>query len=335
VTGSGLDHLSAGEVLQQLPAGIIAANWAFATYRETPLAFYHRPDGVFAEGNLLDFDFNIEQSHEGRVEFLVGNGDVQWRGVFSLDQAEFIQPATDAEPDLVVHVADEDVPVADYLNEQLPTFFCGDLSSIEGDNLFRSRLDIEPFGDDDFTTVDWAAEGVDIQKEKPDGKPPRSIFEWLQSRLVQSAAGVVFCDDGSGEIADFIAIEERQHLCYVAFYHCKASDRPQPGNRVDDLYDVCGQAVKSGSWLQPDRLLARLIHRATLRGVRGYIKGNEADARRLLAAAEFRRGVQFEINIVQPGVKREGRQPDLSSLLAAARHYLIQGAVDKFGVIGS
>jgi hypothetical protein len=335
VTGSGLDHLSAGEVLQDLPAGIIAANWAFETYRETPLAFYHRADGAFAEGNLLDFEFTIVASQEGRAEFLVSNGDTTWRGVFALNGAEFIQPATDREPDLVVHAADEDVAIADYLNDQLPTFFCADLSSIEGDNLFPSRLDIEPFGDADFTSADWAAQDVDIQKEKPDGRPRRSIFEWLEDQLVQSGAAVVFCDDGSGEIADFIAIEERQQTCHVTFYHCKASQSPQPGNRVQDLYEVCGQAVKSGSWLQPDRLLARLIHRATLRGVRGYVKGDEATARRLLGAAEYRRAIEFEIIIVQPGVKREERQPGLSSLLASTRHYLVQAAVDRFAVIGS
>jgi hypothetical protein len=145
----------------------------------------------------------------------------------------------------------------------------------------------------------------------------------------------VFCDDGSGEIADYITIEERNQVCYVTFYHCKASAARQPGNRVADLYEVCGQAVKSGSWLQPERLLDRLGHRAAFPSIRGFAKGDEAEAARLLGGAEFRRGVQFEINIVQPGVQRDGRAADISSLLASARHYLVQGAVDKFGVIGS
>jgi hypothetical protein len=77
----------------------------------------------------------------------------------------------------VAHLADEDVSIADYLNECLPSFFCSDLSLIDRDNIFRSRHDIEPFGDADFTSIDWNADRVDIQKEKPDGNQPRSIFE--------------------------------------------------------------------------------------------------------------------------------------------------------------
>lgn len=117
-------------------------------------------------------------------------------------------------------------------------------------------------------------------------------------------------------------------------FHCKASGGPQPGNRVDDLYDVCGQAVKSSVWLRPDQLLARLRHRATLNGITGYVKGDEELANRILSQ-QARQQVQFDMYIVQPGVMREGRAAALSNVLAAARYYLAQGGVGEFGVIGS
>ena len=39
ITGCGIDFPSAGEDLQQLPAGIISMNWSFETYRNYPLHF--------------------------------------------------------------------------------------------------------------------------------------------------------------------------------------------------------------------------------------------------------------------------------------------------------
>ena len=97
---------------------------------------------------------------------------------------------------------------------------------------------------------------------------------------------------------------------------------------------MCGQAVKSSVWLRPDQLLDRLKHRATLRSVTGYVKGDEETANRVLSQ-EVRQQVQFEMYIVQPGVMKEERAEDLSNLLAAARYYLVQGGVDVFGIIAS
>jgi hypothetical protein len=47
------------------------------------------------------------------------------------------------------------------------------------------------------------------------------------------------------------AIEENGYATIaVDFYHCKYSQESSAGARVGDLYEVCGQAQKSISWLQ-------------------------------------------------------------------------------------
>jgi len=294
---------------------------------------YSLPNGRVVEANLLDFGLEIIDSREGSVTFAIKNGEVEWRGVFSLDDINLFQAATEDQPDLVVHRANEDVWIEDYLNEELPSFYTSDLSAIEGTNFFPVPTDLEPFANDSFESVDWAQAAVDIAKEKPSGDGDRSIFEWLQERLVASSASLVFCDDGSGEMADFITIHPTEKGPRVKLFHCKGSGDRTPGNRVDDLYDVCGQAVKSSVWLKPDHFLNRLKHRATLDSVTGYVKGDEATAHDLLSQ-ENRQQVQFEMYIVQPGVKKEGRTEAVSNILAAARFYLAQ-VVDVFGVIGS
>jgi len=333
ITGSRLDLLSAGEELVRVPSGVIAMIWAANVYHDPPPVLYSLPNGRVVEANLLDFGLEIIDSREGSVTFAIKNGEVEWRGVFSLDDINLFQAATEDQPDLVVHRANEDVWIEDYLNEELPSFYTSDLSAIEGTNFFPVPTDLEPFANDSFESVDWAQAAVDIAKEKPSGDGDRSIFEWLQERLVASSASLVFCDDGSGEMADFITIHPTEKGPRVKLFHCKGSGDRTPGNRVDDLYDVCGQAVKSSVWLKPDHFLNRLKHRATLDSVTGYVKGDEATAHDLLSQ-ENRQQVQFEMYIVQPGVKKEGRTEAVSNILAAARFYLAQ-VVDVFGVIGS
>jgi hypothetical protein len=224
--------------------------------------------------------------------------------------------------------------VQEFLHEDPPTFYCADLSAIEGVSLFRTPEASVSFADERVEAIDWAAARVDITKEKPAPGGERSIFEWLEDRLLASQAEVIFCDDGSGEMADFISMSEADPGPRVAMFHCKKSGRPQPGNRVDDLYEVCGQAVKSCAWIKPELLLNQLQHRVNLRSIRGYIRGDGAAAARILALAG-RQQVQFDVFIVQPGLLKEARGADLSNLLAATSHYLIDGGVDKFGAIGS
>jgi superfamily II DNA or RNA helicase len=334
VTGSGLDLLSAGQELLEVPAGVIAMNWAAPVYYDPPPVFYQNVHGRVIERDLLDFDLQIVESREGMVIFAITNADITWRGEFSLGGGDLFQAASPDEPDLIVHRANEDITVQEYLNEELPSFFCSDLSAIEGLSRFPTPTVLQAFSDDLVEVIDWEVADVDITREKPREGTGRSLFEWLQERLLASGAEVVFCDDGSGEIADFIAIHETAAGTRVKMFHCKASGESQPGNRVDDLYEVCGQAVKSSVWIRTEQLLNRLRHRATLPSVTGYLRGDEDAAARILAV-QNRQQTQFEIYIVQPMVQKHGRRDDISNLLAAARDYLLQGGIEVFGVIGS
>lgn len=333
-TGSRLDLLSPGKELNQIPAGVIAMTWAADVYHDPPPALYSRADGSVADSNLLDFDLEIVESREGSVVFAVRNAEIMWRGEFSLGNGDLFKPASEEEPEVIIHRGNEDITIEEYLNEEVPSFYCSDLSAIEGQSFYPVPEELEPFSNNSFEVVDWRGAAVDITKEKPSRAGQRSIFEWLQERLIASTASVVFCDDGTGEMADFIAIHQTDAGPRVKLFHCKASGNAQPGNRVADMYEVCGQAIKSSVWIRPEPLLARLHHRSTLPSVRGYVKGDEAAANRVLAQ-QVRQQVQFDLYVVQPGVMRDGRDVALSNLLAATRHYLAQGGVDEFGVIGS
>lgn len=331
-TGSKIDLLSSGEELSTVPAGIIAMSWGAEVYTNPPTAWFYDDEGEITEISLLDFEFRILSSRDGEVAFAIAGAEIEWHGRFTINQGDLFSTATQNEPDLNINTGGDDRSIVEYLNEELPSLYCADLSVIEGQSLYKTPDNLDPFGDDNVEVADWA--GVDITEEKPGSGIQRSIFEWMEDRLILSEATVVFCDDTAGEIADYISITETSEGVRVKLFHCKATSSRSPGHRVADLYEVCGQAVKSSIWTKTDKLLSRLGHRVTLSGVKGFCKGDLTDAARLLAA-QARQQTQFEIYVVQPGVMNRGRSPALSELLAATKYYLSQGGIDVFGLICS
>lgn len=333
-TGSGLDLLSTGEELAEVPEGVIAMAWPYETYNELPFVSFEKDDGTSVRKNLVDFDLEVTESRLGSVAFSIKHPDIQWRGIFSYEDSDFFRAASPTEPELIVELGNEEIRIADYLNNVLPTIYCADLSAIEGQSIYRTPPAIQTFDNNAFESIDWNAAGVEITCEKTASAGRQSIFDWLRARLLASNARVVFCDDGAGEMADFIAIHETPDGPRVTMYHCKASELAEPGNRSKDLEIVCAQAIKSCVWVSPEHFLAQLRHRATLPSVPGYLKGDEATVATILTP-QVQQQTQFDIFIVQPGVMRQGRADRLSNMLAAARDFLKDAGFLNFGVIGS
>ena len=98
---------------------------------------------------------------------------------------------------------------------------------------------------------------------------------------------IIFDDDGSGEIADIVAIKDNEDDIIVELYHCKHSGGRNPEARITDLYEVCGQAEKSVFWKSDGiELIKRMKYRETKR------LGNNGVSR-------FELGNMKELNIIQ------------------------------------
>src|SRR6266545_4285824 len=102
------------------------------------------------------------------------------------------------------------------------------------------------------------------------GKEPDSIQARVIRELKQRDFGVIVDDDGKGEAADVVAISligdrTTPSRIDVEFFRCKYSQADTAGHRIKDLYEVCGQAQKSISWMMsPDKrsdLFTHLLRR--------------------------------------------------------------------------
>ena len=66
--------------------------------------------------------------------------------------------------------------------------------------------------------------------------------------MKQQDFDIIYDDDYSGEIADIITIKETTDSIDVQFYHLKFAKDGLVSARVDNFYEVCGQAQKSIHW---------------------------------------------------------------------------------------
>jgi hypothetical protein len=151
--------------------------------------------------------------------------------------------------------------------------------------------------------------GFDITTEKPPPSRPqdlhdaiatardRSLFAWVVAHYRE---GLLTCDDGPGEIADFLHIARDETLTMI---HVKAarSAVPERGVAVTAYEVVTGQAAKNLVFADQPRLVDRL-RRAPVTRPATWIDGRRvADRREFIAAAARRDATALvQVVIVQP-----------------------------------
>ena len=78
---------------------------------------------------------------------------------------------------------------------------------------------------------------------------------------------LIFDDDGAGEVADIVAIKNiDDNKLIIDLFHCKYCSKKdgvaKPDARIDDVYQVVGQAEKIVKWFaDKERLILRLMER--------------------------------------------------------------------------
>jgi len=122
----------------------------------------------------------------------------------------------------------------------------------------------------------------------------------------------------------------------VSLYHCKASSGPAAGGRIDDAYEVCGQAAKCERWADRQRISGTIRRRLNRRnGASRFDKGN-LEAVEQAFERQYSRRVSFQAVIVQPGFSQAELGDRITSLLAATDGYLFEGGrFDRLRVMGS
>ena len=335
-TGSGLDFLAVGKDLQAIPSNVIAAEWHEKTYRHCPQITYINFVGHQQMLNLLELDLvvNIETTDATGVGVSLTGLGFQYDMRFLLaPRPHFVE--SEATADRLPHILTRDqVPLIEYINENLLSFYCADLSRFQGNQLFSSNLEsLTPFEVQKISAIDWNGHNVDIETEfgEVNGQL-QSIHDFLKTRLNRDNYSAVIYDHRSGEIADFITFSETDERIELELYHCKGSGGPLPGNRIGDLYEVCGQAVKSVKFVFNNKqLYDKIAHRTSTGSV--FVRGDIQAVKQLLENQD--KPITCRYVLVQPGISQQALSLQSGLLLASTAEYIRRTRSEEIFVWGS
>ena len=168
--------------------------------------------------------------------------------------------------------------IQDFFYDNPPVIWFADGSALEGNQYVELRTHRPPYDASKIRALDWS--GVNLRKESQGaGREADSIQARVIRHLKRQPYAVIFDDDGKGEAADVVTIglvgdQTAPESIEVGFFHCKYSQTSTPGRRIQDLYEVCGQAQKSVSWMiSPEKrtdLFTHLMRREALREDRAH-----------------------------------------------------------------
>lgn len=219
-----------------------------------------------------------------------------------------------------------------FLTEYPPTIWFADGARLDGNVLIQLRADATLYPRERLVALDWS--NIDLAKEsqREERRPDSVQFRAIEHVKAEGYHEILMDDDGKGEAADIVGISldnsTLPNLITVDFYHCKYSSGPEPGSRIGDMYEVCGQAQRSVLWLHnKDRrtdLFVHLLKREALRTESGRTTRFEIGTKeRLIQIRDLSRTCRLTIRvfIVQPG---------LSKAEAANHQLAVLGVTEKF-----
>lgn len=347
-TNTGLDNLPIGVHIDQFPFAVFAASWDAHSYLVPPILTITDPKTgeVIEELQLFDFEIVIDKEKSNDKELLFSLVNDERVIYLKFDFANHYNYAIDP---IFSYIIDGESDIISYLNENPLMFFLEDFSLIIRSELHQNPSIEELRYESSINYFDWEKHNTDITVEFYDEKNPRiikkadndnkcSIHECLDAVLKNENPNILIYDHRSGEIADYIAIDNSPHSLNIRLYHCKGSTGIRPGLRVGDLYEVCGQAIKCLLWTNSKAAFSKkLLHRINTGSK--FIIGDATLLNKLLDTHFM---LRFSVCVVQPGLSKTEWEKDikgaakLGSILASAENYIqTNGRFETFEVIGS
>lgn len=288
-------------------------------------------DGSVAELDALEVTAIREEEDRLRIDLDLG-GRLLWSG--ELDVHGYLKPLTD---DAAVYKTGAIEPVGsltELLGDYPATIFYGDASASRGRALLRAATDYPDL--DQATLRSWDLGQVDISAESKHANPGQiTVHDWAISKLRSpNPRQWIIKDDGAGELADILLVERQQDSpaqVTVTFVHCKWSSDASIGRRLEDLYELMGQAVRTVRWTGSGVIWTELSRRLTSRASTRIIAGDPIQI--VQSVSEYAAsppGISFNVICVQPGIdtNRVNAWSSGKPLICATKDWLNSNDID-------
>lgn len=175
-----------------------------------------------------------------------------------------------------------------------------------------------------LSSWDWGQ--TKINKESMGKEEDFDTVQGFTFNKIKESYKIIFNDDGSGEIADLVAINEEPDHIQVDFYHCKYCNKGEkPGARVDDTYIVTGQASRSVKWLHSGvGLFSQLLFRYSRSLDDGFNRLLKGDPIELEILRNKCRDIELRLGfyIVQPAISKAKITEEMKTVLGTSYSYV-------------
>jgi len=333
-------------VSERPPVFPVCIDWHNEMYRATEDRY------VFRIGEDERYFYNselvlLEPSSDGNIKFgLESNNEIVARFELQIFPAseeynDFRIIKTYPDQPVLVLYGRQQINIENFFYKLTPEIWFADGSVLEGSSLSKLKEDVEPYERERIISWDWT--GVDLSKESQDVNP--KLTDSIQYRCIellrQSDYDIIYDDDYSGEIADVITAKKTDNKILVELYHLKYAKDGRVSTRIDNLYEVCGQAQKSIHWKFKEgrEFFEHLLRRKTKsyggKQCPRLEKGTEADLTELLGLAKYKLALELKVFIVQPAIQKTTATQAQLTLLGVTENYLKGKSQIELGVIGS
>ncbi len=218
-------------------------------------------------------------------------------------------------------------PLTDFFQEFTPVIWFADNSQLLQNRYLRLRESVGQIDLDAIVIDTW--NGVNLRHESQGIYPYQkdSIQFYFISKIIDDFE-MVYDDDGPGEIADIVGINNLETHIDVHMYHLKFAKQGKVSNEIDNFYQVCGQAQKSLNWKYRngreffEHMFRRITKTKNNDSCTRLLKGTEDELEFLLNSAKWTKEMKFHIYIVQPGFNKNSASEEILLLLGSTAHYL-------------
>lgn len=328
---SGLDLLPYGETLLRIPASTCMTDWPKNAYKDNPVVLIGEGADTLRTC-VLDLEVaDIAVNADGTsMTFRMGENGRSQRIRYRLNQSPHYA-LLDDEPHIRVAAAEGRYDsIEEWLEDNGLVFYTKELDSFTRSTLQRRRAS-SGIRADSLVVHNWV--GCETQVEFDLGNPGRmTVQRYLQEHLVGLPNNsFIIYDHRSGEAADFIVAQALPaNRLSVALYHCKAAGGIPSGERVDDVYELAGQSVKSARFQSKGDLVRHIERRTKVRPNRGhspFLLGTRDDALNMVRGYDPI-SIQLTVYAVQPGISVGGLTENVKAVMAAANASLTSQGVE-------
>lgn len=301
-------------------------------------------DIVIAEPSLdqeLCFDIvtHDEHSYRCRLRLFVNQVEDEFNEG-NLEYPDF-EILNESGHQIIVRFGTKEINLSQFLYKFTPTIWFIDGASLTGNKYVELRQDIGHYDREKIIVGNW--DGVDISREAQRVNP--KVTDSIQYKFIQDLQAtdceIIYDDDGKGEIADIVTLKVAENTLEISLYHLKYAHDGEVNNRIDNLYEVCGQAQKSMNWKYRDpneifrHMRRRMIKRHGGNQCERLEKGTLDDLNRIANMVKNQIPIHFSMQIVQPSISKANCTQEMLSLLGVTEGYLKELSGIDLSVVGS